>query len=128
MKNKPFKKIDKFGIQLLLAFFIGISVILISNIAFAQPKWVEKPVQCASYEEVIQRAIKDDLQPLMSMTGTARIDNSLYLLPYIFYYNSNTSYWMIVEVHQDNTACIIGVGDKVDFDVDPIDPSNKREW
>jgi len=129
MKNDdPFKKIDKFGIQLLLAFLFSISVILISNLAFAQPSWVEKPVQCASYEEVAQRVKKDNLLPLMSMTGTARIENNLYVLPYVFYYNSNTSYWMIVEVHTDDTACIVAVGDQVSFDVDPVDPSTKREW
>lgn len=126
--NDPFKKIDKFGFQLLVAFLFSISVILVSNLAFAEPKWVEKPVQCATYEEVIQRALKDNLDPLLSMTGTARIENNLYVLPYVFYYNSNTSYWMIVEVHQDDTACIIGVGDQVNFDVESLDPTLKREW
>jgi endonuclease YncB( thermonuclease family) len=34
MKN-PFRKIDKFGIQLLLAFTLGISIITFSNLAFS---------------------------------------------------------------------------------------------
>ena len=45
-----------------------------------------------------------------------------------FTYNQNTSYWLIVELHLDNTACIIAVGDKVNFDVsDWEQPSYKRK-
>ena len=127
--NEPFKKIDKFGIQLLVAFFISISVIVLSNIAFAEPKWAEKPIQCASYQEVAARAKADNMTPLLTMEGNARIGDNMYTLPYVFYYNQNTSYWLIVEIHGDNTACIIGVGDTVNFDVsDWEQPSYKRNW
>ena len=126
--DDPFKKLDKFGIQLLVAFFISISVIVFSNIAFAEPKWAEKPIQCASYQEVAERVKKDNLQPLMNMTGTARIEDNLYVLPYVFYYNQDSSYWLLVEVHTDDTACIVAVGDTVNFDVEPVDSSTKREW
>ena len=99
------------------------------DISLAAPHWVEKPVQCASYEEVAMRAKADNLAPLMTMEGNARIEDNMYSLPYVFYYNPDTSYWLIVELHLDNTACIIAVGDKVDFDVsDWEQPSYKRNW
>lgn len=126
MKNDdPFKKVDKFGFQLLVAFLFSISVIVISNIASAEPKWVEKPIQCASYEEVAERVKKDNLLPLMNMTGIARIEDTLYVLPYVFYYNQDSTYWLLVEVHTDDTACIVSVGDTLSFDVDP---KPQREW
>jgi len=127
--DDPFKKIDKFGFQLLVAFLFSVSVILISNVVSAEPMWAEKPIQCASYQEVAARAKADDMSPLMTMEGNARIGDNMYSLPYVFYYNQNTSYWLIVELHLDNTACIIAVGDKVNFDVsDWEQPSYKRNW
>ena len=126
--DDPFKKIDKFGFQLLVAFFISISVIVVSNLAFAEIKWAQKPIQCATYEEVAKRIKEDNLLPLMNMTGTARIDDNLYVLPYVFYYNQDSTFWLLVEVHTDDTACIVGVGDTLSFDVEPVDPSTKREW
>lgn len=123
-----FKKIDRFGFQLLVAFFISISVIVVSNLAFAEIKWAQKPIQCATYEEVAKRIKEDNLLPLMNMTGTARIDDNLYVLPYVFYYNQDSTFWLLVEVHTDDTACIVGVGDTLSFDVEPIDPKPQREW
>lgn len=126
--DDPFKKIDKFGFQLLVAFLFSISVLLVSNLASAEINWVQKPIQCASYEEVAERVRKDNLLPLMNMTGTARIEDTLYVLPYVFYYNQDSTYWLLVEVHTDDTACIIAVGDTLSFDIEPIDPATKREW
>ena len=126
--DDPFKKIDKFGFQLLVAFLFSVSVILVSNLASAEITWAQKPIQCATYEEVAERIKKNNLLPLMNMTGTARIEDTLYVLPYVFYYNQDSTYWLLVEVHTDDTACIVSVGDTLSFDVEPVDPPTKREW
>jgi len=122
------KKFDK---GLLTAFLVGIAVILLSlllpNKSYGEPRWVEKPVQCATYEEVIQRGKDEEMQPLFTMVGNARIENEMYSLPLVFYYNQENTYWMLVEVHTDNEACVIGVGSDVDFDVSEFYES-ERSW
>ena len=123
-----FKKIDKFGIQLLIAFVTTILLLVGLNTAFAgpndytapfreAPKWVEKPVQCASPEAVFERIDGDGLLPLFSSTGNARVEDEMYALPYGFFYNPDTGYWLFVEFFDPETACVIGVGEGVDFDV-----------
>ena len=119
---------NKFGKQLLAGWIFSISVILFCNLAFAGPNdytppateapvWVEKPVQCASPESVFDRIESDGLLPLFSSTGNARVENEMYALPYGFFYNPDTGYWLFVEFFSPTSACVIGVGEGVDFDV-----------
>ena len=79
------KKFDK---QLLAAFLFGIAVILLSlllpNKSYGEPKWVDKPVQCATYQEVIERGAAEKMQPLFTMVGNARIEDQM---------SSLTSWW-----------------------------------
>ena len=82
------------------------------------PKWVVKPVQCASPQAVFERIDKDGMFPLFSSTGNARVENEMYALPYGFFYNPDTGYWLFVEFFDPDTACVIGVGQGVDFDVE----------
>ena len=106
-----------------------IGAVLWVDISLAEPQWAQKPIQCASYEEVVMRAKADNLKPLMTMEGNALIEDKMYTLPYIFYYNADTSYWLIVELLAGNIACIIAVGDTVDFDMSEWEePSYKRNW
>ena len=125
------KKFDK---ELLAAFLVGIAVILLSlllpNKSYGEPKWVQKPVQCATYQEVIQRAKDEGMEPLFTMVGNARIEDQMYSLPLIYYYNQSNTYWMLVEVHTDNEACVVGVGSDVDFDVSEFyeDEKPERSW
>ena len=126
-KRDAFDKIDKFGAQLLVAFTFTIVLLVGLNAAFAgpndysppqeQPRWVEKPVQCASPNAVMRRIEKDNMLPLMAMTGNARVDEEMYSLPYGFFYNPETQYWLFVEFFSPDTSCIIGVGQGVEFDV-----------
>mgnify|MGYP003656795529 CR=1 FL=1 len=125
-----FKKIDKFGIQILVAFVATVAVLVTLNVAFAGPNdlytppkeepiisWVQKPVQCASPEAVFNRIESGGLLPLFSSTGNARVEEDMYSLPYGFFYNPENNYWLFVEFFSPTTACIIGVGEGVDFDV-----------
>ena len=50
MLFKDFDKVDKFGIQLLVAFSLGVGVIFLgwALSAKAEPQWVSKPVQCTT--------------------------------------------------------------------------------
>tara|TARA_B100001093_G_C26425853_1_gene841857 strand:- start:250 stop:639 length:390 start_codon:yes stop_codon:yes gene_type:complete len=119
---------NKFGKQLLAGWIFSISVILFCNLAFASPDdytppakeapaWVQKPVQCASPEAVFDRIESDGLLPLFSSTGNARVENEMYALPYGFFYNPENSHWLFVEFFSPTSACVIGVGEGVDFDV-----------
>jgi hypothetical protein len=127
MEDDRFRKVDKFGLQILVAFVATIALLVSLNVAFAEPKdwqptkrgpyWVEKPVQCATPGEVMERVENDNMIPLLATTGNARIEEELFVLPYGFFYNPETSYWLFVEFHSEEVACIVGVGDVVDFDV-----------
>ena len=87
-------------------------------------------MQCATYQEVIQRAKDEGMEPLFTMVGNARIEDQMYSLPLIYYYNQSNTYWMLVEVHTDNEACVVGVGSDVDFDVSEFheDEKPERSW
>ncbi|MDB4339558.1 hypothetical protein OAA08_00580 [bacterium] len=117
MSNDPFKKVDKFGIQLLVAFVLSIGLILFSNIAFGEPQWVQKPIQCATPPEVLDRLDKDKLLPLFAAVGNARVENEMHTKPYGFFYNEDTKYWAFVEFFDYETMCIVAIGEGVDFDV-----------
>ena len=126
-RRDAFDKIDKFGAQLLVAFTCTILLLVGLNVAFAgpndysppqeQPRWVEKPVQCASPNAVMKRIERDDMLPMMAMTGNARVEEEMYSLPYGFFYNPENGYWLFVEFFSPETSCIIGVGQGVNFDV-----------
>jgi hypothetical protein len=130
MENDRFSKVDKFGIQLLIGFACTILLLVSLNVAFAAPEdwqstkppargpyWVEKPVQCATPAEVMERVENDNMIPLIALTGNARIKEEMFVLPYGFFYNPETSYWLFIEFHSEDVACIVGVGDVVNFDV-----------
>ena len=110
---------EKFTRELLTAFLFSVGIILFSNIAFGEPIWAEKPIQCASPEEVFDRLDKDNLMPLFSATGNARVENNMYSKLYGMFYNEDTKYWAFVEFFDLETMCIIVVGEGVDFDVTP---------
>ena len=89
-----------------------------ASIVFAEaPSWVQKPVQCASPEAVFDRIESNGLLPLFSSTGNARVEDEMYSLPYGFFYNPESTHWLFVEFFSPTSACIIGVGQGVDFDV-----------
>jgi len=120
MDDDPFKKVDKFGIQMLVAFALSIGVIVLSNTAFGQsgPTWVQKPVQCGELAEVIQIQEAEGLEPLLVAKGHARMDETPKLVDdvgYVFYYNSDKQYWSMIEIFREDYACVIAMGTALQF-------------
>lgn len=107
----------KFGKQLLAAWIFSISVVVFSNLAFAAPVWAEKPIQCATPAEVFNRLDGDGLLPLFSSTGNARVENEIHTLMYAMLYNAENGKWAFIEFFDEETTCIIVVGEGVDFNV-----------
>ncbi len=115
MDNDSFKKVDKFGIQLLVAFVLSIGIIILSNTAFGQ-QWVQKPVQCGDLDDVIALQETEGLEPLLAAKGHARVDDSMVGdLGYLFYYNADNQYWTMIEIFREDYACVIGQGDALTF-------------
>ena len=52
--EKHFRRVDKFGIQLLIAFTFTISLLVGLNMAFAQTQLRAKPIQCGSKTELLE--------------------------------------------------------------------------
>ena len=92
---------------------------LFSFNALSAPQWVEKPVQCASPQEVFTKLDKDGLLPLLGATGNARVGNNLYVKNYGFLYNEENNYWAFIEFFDNETICVIVVGEGVEFDMTP---------
>jgi len=91
----------------------------LSTTVSAAPQWVQKPIQCASPQEVIDRLDADGLELLLGATGNARVENNMYSKLYGFYYNQENNYWAFVEFFDPETMCVIVVGEGVEFDVTP---------
>lgn len=86
--------------------------------ALAEPEWAQKPVQCADTQEVLDRIEGDNMLPLVQMIGNAQINRqTIKMVPYVMYYNTESQTWAIVEFLQPDYSCIIGVGQGVNFDV-----------
>jgi len=97
----------------------------------ANPVWAEKPVQCAHPDEVHERILADDAQLLMEMSGVARMNEQEWIddVPYGVYYNPETEQWFVVEyVQLDEYACIIALGEGVNFDVDEYIGEEKKYY
>jgi len=113
---------NKFDKQLLAGWIFGLSIVLWAMIASADhlgigPQWAQKPVQCASPAEVLEMLEDEDMEPLMQMAGNIRIDDGMYSVPFVLYYNSDTTAWYLVEYTNFEQACVVGVGEGVSFDV-----------
>ena len=105
---------------------------LISFEAQAAPEWASKPVQCSSIEEINQRQADEGLTPFIAGVTKARIENQMYALPWIMFYDqSENGYYSLIEYNLDaDYACQILIGSGLDFDVlDEWAKDNKpRAW
>ena len=116
--ERHFKRVDKFGIQLLVAFVFTISLIVGLNVAFAQTQLRAKPIQCgskASLLELITGAGEE-----ASVGGVGDIvyeDGEKNQIPVTMFANPITKSWTIVEFHNPQEACVIAYGGSLDFDV-----------
>ena len=100
--------------------------------AQAEPQWAQKPVQCATILEVIQRQAEQGLLPFMAGVTKARIEDRMYELPWIMFYDqSEDGYYTIIEYNLDaDYACQIMIGAGLDFDVldDWTEDTKPRAW
>jgi len=107
-------KFGKFDKQLIAAFCLGVGVIAVSN-ALAEVSWFQKPVQCASVQEVVDLMEERGQSPLFAGVGAVRIENNAYNHPFIVFSGKDGS-WHIVEYNMPSDhACVVGIGDQIDF-------------
>ena len=117
------KKIDKFGLQLAAAFTFGILVILTgwALSANAEPQWVSKPVQCGPPHEVDALMEFRNQKALLGGVAVVTFEETQSPLPVILWYGAEDNNFHMVEYNfAGNQACIISVGDGVDFDVEDL--------
>jgi hypothetical protein len=100
-----------------MKYFLIMFIMLWATSVFAAPHWAEKPIQCALPEEVFARLDRDGLVPLFSSIGNARVENDIYTKMYAMLYNADNGKWAFIEFFDNETTCIIVVGEGVDFDV-----------
>ena len=113
-------------IKFLVAMFV-----LISGYAYAEPsdvpekpvesplEWFRKPVQCGTHEQVLKGMQNVPVYPLMEMTGNVKMETQVLATPIVMYYNPETQFWSIIEYQGNGNACVIGLGEGVNFDVSP---------
>jgi hypothetical protein len=86
--------------------------------AFAEPEWAQKPVQCADTQEVLDKIEADNMLPLVQMIGNTTVNaQTVKMVPYVMYYNIENETWRLVEFLRTEYACVIGLGQGVNFDV-----------
>jgi len=120
MKKDPFDKVNKFGIQLLLAFCFGVFIILASR-AMSEPSWVQKPIQCGTLSEVYKHyELGTKLKPLFVGVATVRSQQGRIPMPVAFYLNQDTGEWLFLEFGFDGEqeGCIVSIGTGWDPSVD----------
>ena len=116
--EKHFRRVDKFGIQILIAFAFTISLLVGLNVAFAQTQMRAKPVQCgpkASLLELIEGAEEEAL-----LGGVAEVvyeDGEKRHLAITFFANPIDGTWTLVEFHNPVEACVLAYGGSLTFDV-----------
>ena len=121
--DDPFKRIDKFGIQLLLAFAFSLFILLFSNVAFANARWMSKPVQCGNDNELTQLLEQDGQKPMMAAVAIVSFEQSdgtmqNYEMPVVFFYNEDKKRFSMVEFNPEiNEACVVSFGGGLDFTV-----------
>lgn len=123
MDNDPFKKVDKFGIQLLLGFAFSLLLIVFSNVAFADATWMAKPVQCGNDAELSQLLEDDGQKPMIAAVAIVSFEQSdgtmqSYEMPVVFFYNEDKKKFSMVEFNPEiNEACVVSFGGQLDFTV-----------
>ena len=111
---------------MIIAFTVGLAVIVGSNFAFSQQKqgieWREKPVQCGPEKEfwpvLNQHGEKALLGAIAKLEGPGK--PTTYLPVYVFT-NTDTGTFTIAEFHlHTSEVCIISYGSGIDFDVQKL--------
>tara|TARA_R100000697_G_C5414822_1_gene188805 strand:+ start:317 stop:694 length:378 start_codon:yes stop_codon:yes gene_type:complete len=86
--------------------------------AIAEPQWVTKPIQCGSELEVDRLLASRNQIPLIGMVGNVTFEQGTFPMPIIMFYGEEENNFHIVEYNfEAEVACIIAIGDNVDFNV-----------
>jgi len=98
---------------------IALSLFVLSP-AYANERWVQKPVQCGAPERANQ--ILEEYGEKAILGGLTNIkgpdDNRDFYYPFYLFANTETGTFTIIEYHLGtNEACVIGYGNSLDFDV-----------
>ena len=106
-----------------------IALSFLPTLAYAEPYWAAKPVQCGPLEEV-KSVVKqhDEVAILGAMAQIVVDENNLTSVVtrpvYIFYSQENKSYTIVEFDYKNEEACVVSWGNGVDFDVQKYFDSN----
>ena len=113
----------KFDKELLAAFLAGIAIILVAlvwpNESFSEPIDRSKPIQCAEPEEIFEFYVeRADLKvEFIAVAQVKTQQGDVTPQAVVFFYNKESGKWLFIEGDKD-FACVIGVGEKLDSNVD----------
>ena len=130
MKNykteSTFRKIDKFGTQLLVGFAFVITLIIGLNVAFAETEMRAKPIQCGPKASLLQLIEAAGEEALVGGVGEVLVDSGeIKELAFTFFANPIEGTWTLVEFHNAMEACVVAYGGSLTFDVSKY--FNKKE-
>jgi len=114
------KVMGKFSIQLLITFAATILLVAGINVAFAEPIWRSKPVQCGNPDTLLQLLDEAGEKAIVGALTDLRQQGSNIsdLNPIYFFANTNTGTFTIIEYHLSaQEVCVVGYGQGLDFDV-----------
>ena len=81
-------------------------------------EWFGKPVQCDTLDAVAQLMIDRKQEPLFAGMGAVRIGNDQLTFPTVVFANSEERTWHVIEYNVEvDEACVVGIGNGLDFDV-----------
>ena len=116
--EKRFKRIDKFGTQLLVGFVFTISLLIGLNVAFAETEMRAKPIQCGPKASLLKMIEEAGEEALVGGVGDVIFDNGeRKQLAITFFANPIEGTWTIVEFHNPVEACVVSYGGSLTFDV-----------
>lgn len=116
--EKRFRKVDKFGIQILIGFVFTISLLIGLNVAFAETVMRAKPIQCGPKASLLQMIEEAGEEALVGGVGEVLFeDGQKSQLAVTFFANPIEGTWTLVEFHNPIEACVIAYGGSLDFNV-----------
>ena len=116
--EKRFKRIDKFGTQLLVGFVFTISLLIGLNVAFAETEMRAKPIQCGPKASLLELIEEAGEEALVGGVAEVMVDSGeTKQLAITFFANPIEGTWTIVEFHNPMEACVILFGGSLTFDV-----------
>lgn len=111
--------------------FAAVGVIILSmQVAYGEPQWVSKPVQCGPPDEVDALMKFREQEPLLGGVAVVTFEETQTPLPVVLWYGAEENNFHLVEYNfSHDQACIISVGDGVEFDVqDLVNKRPKKTW